>query len=74
MVRSILCKSEKQGCLGSLMKYDWKLLDGGDQLESLKAHDFIFHNQKATLLTKTRQECLKLENQICTKSRADFLQ
>lgn len=43
-----------------MMDYDWKLPDGEGRPENLKAHEFIFPNQKATLLMKARPKDLRI--------------
>ncbi|KAF2641486.1 cytochrome P450 monooxygenase-like protein [Massarina eburnea CBS 473.64] len=43
-----------------LMDYDWKLPEGQGRPENLKAHEFIFPNQKATLLMKARPKNLSV--------------
>jgi hypothetical protein len=36
------------------MSYDWKISEGQSCQENLKAHEFVFRNQEATLLIKAR--------------------
>lgn len=43
-----------------MMDYDWKLPDGEGRPENLRAHEFIFPNQKATLLMKARPKELRI--------------
>ena len=45
-----------------IMDYDWKLPDGQGRPENLRAHEFIFPNQKATLWMKARPNELKLKS------------
>lgn len=43
-----------------IMDYDWKLPEGQGRPENLRAHEFIFPNQKATLLMKGRPKEMTL--------------
>lgn len=44
-----------------IMEFDWKLPDGEDRPENLRAHEFIFPNQEGILYMKTRSSEAVLE-------------